>query len=142
MSEDHSSSPLGRSQQRVLLVDDQRPFRDRVAIEFLRAGVDVLQASGVYDALQFARDHEVDLLVIGGEQRYQSGWPCAGKLCGRPPWGGVILYFGRVSERDRLWARVSELAALVETKGEVKRLIEPVLRNLGMSSPVAGRAVA
>lgn len=126
----------------MLLVDDQRPFRDRVASELRGAGIDVLQASGVYDALQLAWDREVDLLVIGGEQQCRSGWRCAGKLCGRPPWGGVVLFFGRVSECDRLWARVSELAALVETKGEVKRLTEPVLRNLGMSSPVAGRAVA
>lgn len=126
----------------MLLVDDQRPIRNRVAAELSRAGIDVLQASGVSDALRLAWDHEVDLLVIGGEQQYQSGWPCAGKLCGRPPWGGAILYFGRVSERDRLWARVSELAALVETKGEAKRLTEPVLRNLATSSPAAGSAAA
>jgi|GEM_PF-5233750 len=112
----------------VLLVDEPGPFRERAAAELAEANLNVLQASDVYEALHLARRSEIELLAIGGDQRYQSGWRCAGKLCGRPPWRGVILYFAQVSDRDRLWTRVSQLTALVETNGQSEPLVSEILR--------------
>ncbi|WP_203545390.1 hypothetical protein [Candidatus Laterigemmans baculatus] len=123
----------------MMLVDDSHPFREQVATKLFSADVVALQASDVYEALRLARGSEIDLLVIGGDQRYQSGWRCAGKLCGRSPSCGVILYFDHVSDRDRLWGRVSHLSALVETKGRPKPLVAAVLRALGRSLPAADR---
>ena len=129
--------------RQVMLVDDQHAFRERVADALGGAGVRVLQASGVYDATRLARGRELDLLVVAGQQRQQSGWLCAGKLCGQPPWTDVILHFGCVSRRDRLWAGVSEIAALVETRGHVEPLVGAILRQLRRRSPAdIGRAVA
>ena len=127
----------------VVLVDDQHSFRERVADELCRAGVHVLQASGVYEATRLTRGRKLDLLVVAGQQRHQSGWLCAAKLCGQPPWRNVILHLDYVSHRDRLWGRVSELAALVETRGHVEPLIGSIVRQLRRRSPAGlGRAVA
>lgn len=122
-----------------MLVDEPHRFRERVATRLVDADVDVLQASDVYEALRLVRGSEIDLLVIGGDQRYQSGWRCAGKLCGRPPWRGVILYFDHVSDRDRLWGQVSQLSALIETKGRTEPLVRAVLRALRQSLPAGER---
>lgn len=120
-----------------MLVDDQYPFRECAADELRGAGVRVVEASGVYDALRLARGREIDLLVIAGQQRHQSGWLCASKLCGQPPWKKVVLYFASPSNRDRRWSQASELAGLVETRGGVKPLVTLVLLHLDQLSPAA-----
>ena len=129
--------PPRRGQGRVMLVDEPRLYREQTAASLADAGVGVLQASDVYEALRLGRGSEIDLLVIGGDQRDQSGWRCAGKLCGRSPWPGVILYFAHASDRDRLWGRVSQVEALVETKGQTEPLVRAVLQGLGRSLTAA-----
>ena len=132
-------TPPPSDQRRVLLVDEPHSFRGKLAAELVAAGFEVLQASDVYEAVHLARRNEIELLVIGGDQRYQSGWRCAGKLCGRPPWYGVILYLTSVSHRDRLWGQASKLSDLVETKGQAKPLVHAVLHAVGRSVPLASR---
>ncbi len=133
-------APPRYGQASVLLVDEPHPFRTRTAAKLATANLDVIQASDVYEALRLARGREIDLLVIGGDQQYQSGWRCAAKLCGHPPWRGAILYFAHTSDRDRLWGRVSQVAALVETGGDPETLVREVLRGLDQSrSAIAHR---
>lgn len=120
-----------------MLVDDQHPFRECAADELRTAGVCVVEASGVYDALRLARGREIDLLVIAGQQRHQSGWLCASKLCGQPPWKKVVLYFDYLSKHDRRWSQALELAASVETSGRVKPLVASILLDLAKFSPAA-----
>ncbi|WP_164103674.1 response regulator [Candidatus Laterigemmans baculatus] len=119
----------------VLLVDDREPFRYAVAAELQRQGVEVLTATGAYDAWRLARHRHVDLIVIRGDLRSQSGWQCAAKLCGRPPWRGVILHFDRLSHADRNWEFAAGLSELVESRGRSERVVEGVLRELNGSPP-------
>ena len=119
---------------RVLLVDEPHPLREQVAAQLFEAGILVIRAAGVHEAHRLVRRFPIDLLIIGGDQRYENIWRSAGKLCGPPPWHGVVLYLGHVSARDRLWGKASELAALVETKGLPELVVRATLRGLGEST--------
>ena len=106
----------------ILLVDDRTAFRRTVASDLTHERVHVIEATGVYDALRFARRRIIDFVVVRGDLGSQSGWRCAAKLCGAPPWRGVVMHFDKLTEQDRRWAGVSSLARLVETGGRPDKL--------------------
>lgn len=110
----------------ILLIDDRLPFRRTVASALADERVELIQAAGVYDAVRLARRRTVDLIVVRGNLEFQSGWRCAAKLCGVPPWRGVVMHFDDVTERDRNWAQVSGLTRLTETAGQPGRLVDAV----------------
>lgn len=114
----------------VLLVDDREAFRYAVATDLQRHAVQVLAATGAYDAWHLAHHRHIDLIVLRGNLASQSGWQCAAKLCGRPPWRGVVMHFDKVSNVDRNWRLAAGLAALVETGGRPESVVQCVLRVL------------
>lgn len=114
----------------VLLVDDREAFRYTVSAELQRHGAQVLSATGPYDAWHLGRHRHIDLIVIRGNLHSQSGWQCAAKLCGRPPWKGVVMHFDRVSHTDRNWRFAAGLTGLVETGGRPQSVVECILRVL------------
>lgn len=115
----------------VLLVDDRVDFRQRVAAELKRRGMQVLTAAGPYDGWQLAHHRSVDMIVIRGDLQAQSGWQCVAKLCGPPPWRGVVMHFDSASDADRNWRFAAGLAGFVETHGRPQEVVEGVLRALG-----------
>ena len=119
---------------RVLLVDEPNRLPDQAAAELAGAGLHVVQATGVSGALAMARRFAINLLVIGGDRRYENIWRCAGKLCGPPPWHGVVLYLSDVTAGDRLWGTASQVTDLVETRGQPEPLVRAVLRCFGWSA--------
>ena len=112
----------------ILLVDDRAAFRRSVASDLTHARVHVIEATGVYDALRLANRRIIDFVVVRGDLGSQSGWSCAAKLCGAPPWRGVVMHFDELTEQDRRWAEVSSLARLVETGGRPRNLAVAVLQ--------------
>ena len=119
----------------VLLVDDRGAFRRDVFFALTYAGIEVTEANGVYDALRLSHRRTVDWVVIRGNLRSQNGWRCAAKLCGAPPWLGVLMHFDELTGRDRKWADVSGLARLVETGGRPAKLLGPLFAVLNAASP-------
>lgn len=118
----------------VLLVDDRIAFRGTLAARLMQHGLEVIQAIGVHDAWHLARRRTIDLVVIRGNLQRQSGWGCAAKLCGLPPWRGVVMHFDELTDQDRKWAYVSGLTALEETAGQSGNLVGTVLRVLNVKS--------
>lgn len=123
------STALAR-RSKLLLIEDRTDFRQTVARSLACEGMRVLEAVGVYDAWRLAQGESIDLIVVRGDLRAGSGWQCAAKLCGHPPWHGVLLYFEKLTGRDRTWARAAGVSRPLETCGEPDKLTAGVLRSL------------
>lgn len=134
--------PSSGDDSRVLLVDDRMLFRQAVASGLMLDRVEVIQATGVYDALRLIHRRAIALVVIRGNLRSQSGWGCAAKLCGAPPWRGVILHFDCLTDQSRKWARASGVTGLAETCGRPEKLVATVQRVFSAASDSAALAAA
>lgn len=115
---------------KLLLIEDRVDFRRAIATSVACESIHVLEAVGVYDAWRVAQGQSIDRIAIRGDLRAGSGWHCAAKLCGHPPWRGVLLYFDELTGRDHAWARAAGIPRPVETGGEPDKLIASVLRSL------------
>lgn len=125
--------------KRILLVDDDEVYRERLALSLRRRGYEVLTASGAREALGLAAEQQVDAAVIDLKMPGESGLVVVAELAKSQPEAVVLVLTGYGSIASAVEA-IRLGASDYMTKPADAEQIEQALRGESCASPAGVRA--
>ena len=112
-----------RARKKILFVDDEKQWRDKVCASLTEAGFEVLAASDGTEALRQAADHPLDLMIVDEDLAGESGIMLSKYLRRNHPDVPTMLYTSTEQDANRALDMMSQAADLCLPKGSMEELI-------------------
>lgn len=130
----------------ILIVDDQKVYRDAVGSALRAIGHDVVEATNGIEALGLALRQAPDLIITDVEMPEMDGWQLVRMIRARPSFARVPIIFltSLSSDRERLKGYqlgVDDYLSKPIAEGELRVRVERVLARMRSSSRSVAKGV-
>ncbi len=114
------------SNERVLLVDDEEDFTSILSKRLKNRGIDVLTASSGKIALEMAREHSFDAIVLDMQMPEMDGIETLNRLMEIDPDHRVIILTGYGTVHKGIEAMKSGAMDFLEKPADIKELMDKI----------------
>ena len=135
-------APPPLASRRILIVDDQASIRSVLRAALTEAGAEVLEAEGGEAALQSAKTHAPELILLDLAMPGMNGWQMLEALRAAPETATipVILQTSSGDFPSYEQARRHAVAAFISKPFRLADVVETCRRTLGGARPLLGRS--
>ncbi len=112
-----------RARKKILFVDDEKQWRDKVCASLAEAGFEVLAASDGTEAMRQAADACLGLMIVDEDLAGESGIMLSKYLRRNHPDVPTMLYTSTEQDANRALDMMSQAADLCLPKGSMEELI-------------------
>jgi len=135
-------APPPLASRRILIVDDQASIRSVLRAALAEAGAQVLEAEGGEAALQSAKTHAPELILLDLAMPGMNGWQMLEALRAAPETATipVILQTSSGDFPSYEQARRHAVAAFISKPFRLADVVETCRRTLGGARPLLGRS--
>ena len=112
-----------RARKKILFVDDEKQWRDKVCASLTEAGFEVLAASDGTEAMRQAAEHPLGLMIVDEDLAGESGIMLSWFLRRNHPDVPTMLYTSTEQDTNTTPDMISQAADLCLPKGSMEELI-------------------
>ncbi len=114
------------TKRKILFVDDESPWRDRVSVSLARAGFDILAVPDASEAMREAEDPALRLIIVDKDLAGESGVMLTRFLRWNHPDVSAMIYANAEQEPDTASHPSGQTADRCLRKGSMEELIAHV----------------